>query len=129
MNAMDLFRLKGIVKPYTGNGRRLGYPTANIQVPPDTAEGLFVGYAEVKGNRMPALIYIGAPLSLGDRLKRAEAHILDFADEDLYGEGIVMEISHRLRDVVHFDTEADLIKQMHKDEKQARKFFESAEKA
>ncbi|MDX1766195.1 MAG: riboflavin kinase, partial [Candidatus Saccharimonadales bacterium] len=73
MNGRHNFKLKGIVKPYSGNGRRLGYPTANIQVPNETAEGLFLGYAEIKGQRLPALIYIGAPVSLGDRQKRAEA--------------------------------------------------------
>ena len=35
---MSNIKLSGIVKPFEGNGRKLGYPTANIEIPADTAE-------------------------------------------------------------------------------------------
>lgn len=125
---MQTLILSGTVTPYAGNGRRLGYPTANIEAPSDTPEGLFLGYVVLQNQKMPALIFIGAPITLNDTVKRAEAHILDFADRDLYGEVVSFEISSKLRDNVKFDSEAALIEQMQADEAHARAHFSSEER-
>ena len=120
---MQSFSLSGTVRPYRGDGRRLGYPTANIEIPNDTAEGTFVGWVTLRGQKHPATIFIGAPVTLNDPVKRAEAHILDFADEDLYGEEITMQVVHKLRDNFKFSSQAELIKHMQRDEQDARAYF------
>ncbi len=120
---MTEFELSGIVTPYTGAGRKLGYPTANIETVEDTEEGLFVGYVDLAGKDMPALIFIGAPITLGDHVKRAEAHILDFEDRDLYGEKVVFRVKEKLRNNVMFNSEEELVEQMRIDEVHARKYF------
>lgn len=43
-----------------------------------------------------------------------EVHILDF-DGDLYGQTITVSFLQRLRDERHFDSPADLIRQMQQD--------------
>ena len=122
---MALFEVSGTVKPFVGNGRKFGYPTANIEIPVDTPEGLFVGYTELNGALLPSIIFIGAPVTLDDEIKRAETHILDFEDRDLYGEEITMSITKKLRDNHKYDSIEALIEQMKIDETIARDYFKT----
>lgn len=117
------FSLSGKVTPYEGNGRKLGYPTANIPVSVETEEGIFVGTVLLHNKKYPALIFVGAPITLNDDVKRAEAHILDFKDRDLYGEQVVFEIEKKIRNNEKFDTVDGLLEQMKQDEVDARAHF------
>ena len=125
---MEKFRLQGTVKPFAGDGRKLGYPTANIEVNNDIAEGLFVGYVKLLNKKLPALIFIGAPITFGDSMKRAEAHILDFEDKDLYGESLEFIVTSKMRDNKKFNSKEELIKQMKQDEQDARNYFKKLSK-
>ncbi len=123
---MKTFSLSGTVKPFAGNGRKFGYPTANIEIDLATQEGLFVGYVEMNKTDYPALIFIGTPITLEDEVKRAEAHILDFEDRDLYGEQVVFRVTKKLRNNHDFGDLDALIEQMHIDEGVAREYFKEA---
>lgn len=120
---MKKVQLRGIVTKFSGQGRKLGYPTANIEIPNDTAEGLFVGYTVLGAHRYPSIIFIGAPITLGETRKRAESWIIDFEDHDLYGETIEIHVAKKLRDNKDFGTKDKLIAQMKKDEAAARQYF------
>lgn len=123
---MKPFKLSGVIKRWDGNGRKFGYPTANIEAPEDAPEGLFVGHVILNKKSLPAMIFIGAPITLNDQRRRAEAHILDFEDRDLYGESVIFEVESKLRDNVKFEGEEKLIEQMKKDEVLARKYFKGS---
>ena len=123
MSKFRSFTLSGTVTPYTGNGRKMGFPTANIPIPTNTPEGLFLGHVKLEKKDWPALIFIGAPITLNDPLKRAEAFVLDFKDRDLYGEKVVYKIEFKLRENVKYEGVPQLIKQMKKDEIDAREYF------
>lgn len=123
-----LFKLSGVTKPFKGNGRKLGYPTANIDVDANTPEGQFLGTVEFNGDTYNATIFVGVPVTMGDTIKRAEAHILDFEDRDLYSTDMTFYVEHRLRDNRFFDFEELLIKQMRQDETEARKYFKETNK-
>ena len=114
--------IRGIVKKRKGLGRKLGYPTANIEVDADADEGVFVGYTRIKNSTLPSIIFIGAPEMFGDKEKRLESHIFDF-DGDLYGKEIEVEIIKKLRDNRKFESAEALVEQMKVDEKQARGYF------
>lgn len=118
-------KIKGIVKKYTGNGRRLGFPTANIELHDEVQDGLYAGLTLLEGKLLPSIIYIGAPEIYKGAARRLEAYILDFSDRDLYTQHIEVEILHRLRDNKPFDSEELLIRQMKKDEVEAQKFFKT----
>ena len=118
-----LLTISGVVTPYSGQGRKLGYPTANIPCPEDTPEGVFVGYTHLNGKKLPSFIFVGAPETIGETLKRAETHIFDFSDKDLYGETITIEVVKKLRNNQKFDSVDKLLEQMHLDETHARNFF------
>jgi riboflavin kinase/FMN adenylyltransferase len=113
----------GIVRKHKGRGKTLGFPTANIDVNEDAAEGVFVGYTRIHGELLPSLIFIGAPKTFSETKKRLEAHILDFDDGDLYGKRIEVKILEKIRDNRKFDSEKKLIEQMERDKLAARHFF------
>jgi riboflavin kinase/FMN adenylyltransferase len=110
--------VEGIVVTGDARGGTLGFPTANLRVPPNllvAAFGIYVGAADVHR----AAISIGMNPHYGGRERRVEAHLLDF-NGDLYGQRLVLELWQRLRDEQAFASEADLIEQIARDVETAR---------
>ncbi len=119
-------KIEGVVKHYKGNGRKLGYPTANIDVKTDLKDGVYFGFADLGDYRhSPALIFIGTPTTVGDTDRRVEAHLLDIVDKDYYNLPMTLEIHEFHRANQNFDSIEELMKYMHDDEKQAREWFKS----
>lgn len=115
--------LIGKVKHNVGRGKELGYPTANIDVPQDFEEGIYVGYTSYDNeHKLQSLIFIGASITFGETEKKGEVYILQF-DKDIYGKEITVELLKKLRDNKKFDTKEELIAQMAQDEKDAHDFF------
>jgi riboflavin kinase/FMN adenylyltransferase len=103
----------GIVVAGDARGGTLGFPTANLSVPPDLlvpAYGIYAGSA--LGRR--AAISIGVNPHYGGEERRVEAFLLDFMG-DLYGRRLVLEIWRRLRDERAFGSEAELVAQIDRD--------------
>ena len=111
-------KFSGIVKKDQGRGKQLGFPTANLDLPQDVADGIYVGLA----NNHQALIFIGANITFGESARHAEAYLLDFSGE-LYGQQIEVELLKKLRENKKFDSQEALIEQMKIDERIAREFF------
>lgn len=120
---MKQFSISGTIKHFKGDGRKLGYPTANIDVGSKTPEGQFAGKTELNGKTYESLIFIGAPVTMGDPRKRAEAHILDFKDKDLYGISMTLHIEYKIRDNRMFESSDKLVEQIAKDILEVRKFY------
>lgn len=120
---MNKVNVSGAVQQYSQEGRKLGYPTANIECSADTPEGVFVGYTSLMNQRLPSIIFIGAPITLGETIKRVESHILDLEDKDLYGQEIQIEVIEKLRGNKKFNSRAELVAAMKADEKAARAYF------
>ncbi len=111
-------KFSGKVMKNSGRGKKIGFPTANMEAPKDLENGLFLGLANTK----PALIFIGANETFDETDRRVEVYILDF-DGDLYGQTIEIEVHKKIRDVIKFESKGALIEQMKKDESEARKYF------
>lgn len=111
-------KFSGIVKKHLGRGKKLGFPTANIEASEGFEDGIYFGLAIKK----PALIFIGASETFDEHERKAEIYILDFAG-DLYDQKIEIEIIKKLRENKKFDSQEALIEQMKKDESEARAFF------
>ena len=110
--------VEGVVVTGDARGGTLGFPTANLRVPPNLlvpAFGIYAGAAD----EYRAAISIGMNPHYGGRERRVEAHLLDFTD-DLYGERLILKFWRRLRDEQAFDSEADLIAQIAQDVESAR---------
>lgn len=104
----------GRVVPGDRRGRELGFPTANVRPHADSELppfGVYVGWVR----RHAAAISVGVRPTFGDGLEPlVEAHLLDF-DGDLYGEDITIQLTHRLRDELRFETSEALRRQMDAD--------------
>jgi len=99
--------VEGTVVTGDRRGKALGFPTANLEPPPDLLIpplGIYAGAA--LGHR--AAISIGTNPHFGGSDRRIEAFLLDF-DGDLYGRRLVVELWERLRDEAAFGSEEELI--------------------
>ncbi|MDP4010956.1 MAG: riboflavin kinase [Candidatus Roizmanbacteria bacterium] len=117
-----LFSFSGEVKKHLRRGTELGYPTANIEVDPETPEGIFVGFAQIDEVLYPSLIFVGKALTFDEHDKKAEIYILDF-DTNIYGKEMKVICIQKIRDNMKFENKEALIAQMHDDERQAREYF------
>ncbi len=98
-----------------GEGRRLGYPTANIAVS-EPLSGIFAGTVQLDGRTLPAALFAST------RRPVLEAHILDF-DADLYGKTITITALEKVRDDQTFASLDALKEQIEKDVQSVREYF------
>jgi len=110
--------VEGIVVHGDHRGRLLGFPTANLQTPPDVLVPKLGIYAGATLGRKAA-ITIGTNPTYGGTERRAEAHLLDF-DGDLYGQRLVVELWEHLRDEAKFSSESELVEAIGADCARAR---------
>jgi riboflavin kinase/FMN adenylyltransferase len=94
-------------------GAGLGFPTANLALPPHLlvpANGIYAGAA----GDTRAAISIGVNPHFGGRERRVEAFLLDWTG-DLYGERLVVQVWRRLRDEQAFASDEELVAQIDRD--------------
>lgn len=113
------FAIEGRVSHGYAEGRKLGFPTANIT--PDTpeqimpAKGVYAVSASVDGGEpMKAMMNIGDNPTFGRASTTLEAHILGFSG-DIYGHTVRLEFATRLRDERRFDSADELKEQLARD--------------
>jgi riboflavin kinase / FMN adenylyltransferase len=122
--AQPLVILKGKVTAFKGNGRKLGYPTANIRVAAVARDGVYAGKAWLDGfENHPAMVFIGTPTTVGDTERRVEAHLLDIPDKDYYGKDLRIELEYYLRPNKTFGSLEELVKAMKEDESAVRRWY------
>lgn len=117
--------LQGTVVRFKGNGRKLGYPTANLDVATDARDGVYFGFADLADFKdHPSLIFIGTPTTLGDTERRVEAHLLDIPDTDYYGLPMSVKLGKYHRPNSTFNNVDELVDVMKADEVSARQWFD-----
>lgn len=105
--------VEGTVISGDRRGAALGFPTANLLVDPALLVPGFGIYAGAAGGRRAA-ISIGVNPHYGGSERRIEAFLLDW-EGDLYGDRLVLELWHKLRDERAFASEAELVAQIARD--------------
>ncbi len=107
-------------------GRKLGFPTANLEVaglilPPN---GVYAVHARVAGREHRGALNLGLRPTLASPTPRlqCEVHLLDFAEE-IYGEELELTFATKLRDEQKFPDLAALQSQIHRDLAAARACF------
>lgn len=134
--------LRAVVEQGEQRGRRLGFPTANLNpnnlgvIPVD---GVYAGwllrphYEEVDTEakladdgtqRWPAAISVGTNTTFEAAGRTVEAHVLGRTDLDLYGEEVVVELVAYLRPMYTYGNVDDLLVQMNEDVVNAAKILE-----
>jgi FAD synthase len=116
--------LQGIVTRFKGDGRRLGYPTANLKIKTGLSDGVYFGFADLGDwTAQPTIIFIGTPTTMGETDRRVEAHLLDIPDRDYYDQNLRLEIKSFYRANKTFDNVEQLLEAMRGDEAEARRWF------
>jgi riboflavin kinase/FMN adenylyltransferase len=111
------YLIQGIVVPGEGRGRTIGVPTANISFPSGLAvprRGVYAVYAEVDGERLPAVANFGIRPTFGGDEEVLEVHVIAM-DVDLDGREIGVQFVARLRNEQRFDGVDALVEQIQAD--------------
>ena len=120
------FTFSGRVVHGDRRGRSLGFPTANLLIPPFRAmlpTGAYAAKVKIGGDRYNALANIGRnPTFDGERAKRLEVNIQDF-DGDIYDKLLMVEFLHKLRDEVAFPSVDHLVRQLNRDREAAAAYW------
>jgi len=119
--------LSGQVVEGARRGRKLGFPTANLEVRSERAvpaDGVYATFAVLGAERYPAVANVGVRPSFDNGRRTVEIHIFDF-DQDIYGCDLVVEFVARLRDEQRFEKVDDLVAQIGRDSQAARRILES----
>lgn len=116
--------VSGKVMPGVQEGRKLGFPTANIEVTAEKlipASGVYAVTARLEGSAAlkPAMMNIGTRPTFGENEQTLEVHILDFED-NIYGKELLVSFDRRLRGERKFRSAEDLADQLRKDAEEVR---------
>lgn len=95
---------------------QLGFPTANIAFPDTTASGIYAARVFVGEVEYTAAVFIDPSRKI------LEVHVLDFAG-DLYGQEMRVELLHKIRDSMRFDSDETLKAAIARDVKAVREYF------
>lgn len=119
------YALEGEVVPGQGQGRELGFPTANVALDPRRllpGDGVYIARASGAGlpeGGHPALAVVSTRPTFGVHPRSLEIHLLDFSD-DLYGKRLRVVFLRFLRGIVAFSGLAELREQIGRDVAMAR---------
>ncbi len=111
----------GMVVKGRGEGRKIGFPTANMLLSPFQLvpqRGVYAVKVKVEGldEDLRGMMNIGLRPTFGGSVETVEVNIFHF-DQDIYDRQLTVEFLGRLRDERKFDTVATLICQLFKDRK------------
>ena len=119
---------KGLVVRGDGRGRKLGFPTANIQTESswdklkEQALGVYVARIKMGGDIKKGIANIGKrPTFNKDGKISLEVHIPGF-EGDLYGQTVTVELIQHLRNEIEFGSVLELKKQISVDVELALKY-------
>jgi riboflavin kinase/FMN adenylyltransferase len=116
------YRMSGRIVMGDKVGRKLGYPTANVDLRrrQSAVMGIFAVRIEgLPGGRKDAVASVGTRPTFDGTKPLLEVHIFDF-DEDIYGKDIHVDFIARLRSQVKYDKVEELVAQMHLDADNAK---------
>jgi riboflavin kinase/FMN adenylyltransferase len=118
------FELRGAVVVGDRRGRRLGFPTANLELNPRRAvpqRGVYSALTRTADKtRHPSVVNIGVRPTFGGMAQVVEVHLLD-RNMDLYGQELHVEFVTRIRPERRFDGIEELVEQIGRDIVMARR--------
>ncbi|MBI2631201.1 riboflavin kinase [Candidatus Nomurabacteria bacterium] len=98
---MKAIKISGVVVRGERYGKKLGFPTVNLEVlpPSEEKEGIYAGTAILDNQEYKAGIVIGPG-------EKVEAHLIGY-DGDAYGKEATLTIKKFLREFKKFETRAN----------------------
>lgn len=96
------------------NGRKMGYPTANISLKDQIIKpknGIYASRVIIDGKKSFGATNVGMNPTVNGKYLSIETNILDF-DEDIYGKRVRIEFLEKIRDEKKFESLDELRKQL-----------------
>ena len=122
------YSISGTVIHGLQNGRKMGFPTANLgpycefmQIP---ADGVYAAFATVDGEVWPAMVNIGFRPTFEGKARTIEAHLLGF-DRDIYFHDLTLDFVEFLRAERRFDSPQELAAQLDADRRKVHETIRS----
>ena len=127
------YQMQGVVVPGLQNGRKMGFPTANIDVSgtgkllPES--GVYAVRVQLEDNETPhgGMINIGIRPTFNGKKMSVEVHLFDF-DGNLYGKRLSVTFYKRIRGERKFNSMEALSRQLADDKRVIEAFLESVDK-
>lgn len=124
------YTLEGMVISGNQMGRKMGFPTANLQIMEPykviPSSGIYAAWVHLDNQIYKGMTYIGdRPTIISNGEQRIETHILDFIG-DIYGKNLKLEFVEYIRNDMKFDTLERLKFQLQEDEDLTRKILEKS---
>lgn len=124
------YEISGEVAHGQAEGRRLGFPTANLQaeriaqlLPATGVYAVLVGIGDDE-TRHPGMLNIGTRPTYHGQGVTLETHIFDF-DGDIYGQRLTLHLVDRIRDEQRFASPDDLRRQLDADKRRVAEVLET----
>lgn len=114
-----------------GLGRKLGFPTANLDIQNNQLipkNGIYATWAKVDGQFYKSATSIGVRPTFGPGQLQVETFLLDF-EGDLYGKTLILEFQSYVREEIAFPSQSSLVVQMKKDVDRVRILLSDYERA
>lgn len=120
------YSINGFVTKGEQLGRKIGFPTANVQLLVDykliPKNGVYIVNVKVKNSLYKGMLNIGVRPTIEGLNKTIEVNIFDF-DQDIYGEKIEVILLKYIREEQKFESLEALKQQLNKDKAEALAYF------
>ena len=116
------YGITGMVVAGSQQGQALGWPTANLRIPPERVmppDGVYAAQASYDAMRFDAIVYIGSRPTFGAGERLIEVNLLDHRD-NLYGKVMAVQFIERLRGDHVFPSAQELAAQIARDVDRAK---------
>ena len=116
------YEIEGRVVAGKARGRRLGFPTANIETPNEIVpEGVYITETILGGTSLLSLTNVGTNPTFGINPLGIETFVLDYRGS-LYGRRLKIRFHRKLREGIAFESSEALVLQLNRDLASARKW-------
>lgn len=121
------YYIEGRVTEGEKRGRKIGYPTANLDTDWDIIPktGVYATRALIDERHLDSITNIGYRPTFGESKLLIETHLFDF-NSDIYGKRLTLEFVQRIRDEKRFDSIEALVAQINRDVESVRKALDSS---
>jgi riboflavin kinase/FMN adenylyltransferase len=132
-NALNrYYSLEGKVIYGDSRGRKIGFPTANVDVWKGKllpTPGVYATWITIEDKTLPSVTNVGIrpTFESKDPSPRIEAHILNF-DQDIYQKQVQLHFVENIRIEKKFDSVDELITQIQRDAKRAEEILKNVKK-
>lgn len=123
--------LTGSVQKGKQLGRSIGFPTANLQLTADyklvPKNGVYIVQSTLHGKTVYGMMNIGNNPTVDGTQQHLEVHFFDW-NNDLYQQTIRVELLHKTREEIKFDSVVDLKKQLELDQQEILQWLKEQKK-